>query len=331
MFLQKAKFFQSLTLTAFITIIALMFFDKINLINTAMLFLIPILFSALYNTRMEVFLVSTVSILSFNILFIPPRFSIHVHDVNYFISFIIMIAIGQIVSYLVKQAAITKELKMSQKIQDAILESLSHELRTPLAVIKGSSSVLQEYNLILSKEEQKTIVKTIYDNSEDMEKHISNLINSAKLKNGILQIKKELCDIEEIAGSALIKTEKDQSASLDIEDDAPQIYGNAVFLEQAIVNLLDNAFKYGTDVKVNIKTYLDEIIIEVSNMGIIPSQQEISKATNAFTRLSNSHSKRGLGLGLHVVKLIAQIHNGRLVLDTNNNRFCAKLFLKQNI
>lgn len=331
MFLQKARFFQSLALSAIITIIALIFFDELNLINIAMLFLIPILFSAFYNKSLEVLFVSIVVILCFNILFIPPRFSLHVYDANYFISFIIMIVIGQIVSSLVKKASIAKEHQMSQKIQDAILESLSHELRTPLAVIKGSSSVLQEYNLILSEDERTTIAKTIDDNSEDMEKHISNLINSAKLKNGVLQIKQELCDIEEIIGSALIKTEKDQSASLSIEDDVPQIYGSAIFLEQAIINLLDNAFKYGNDVTVNIKTYLDGIMIEVSNSGAIPSQQEILRATNAFTRLSNSHSKRGLGLGLHVVDLIAQIHNGKLTLTINNGRFCAKLFLKQNI
>jgi len=331
MFLQKVQFFQSLALSAFITIIALMFFDKINLINTAMLFLIPILFSALYNTRMEVFLVSIVSILSFNILFIPPRFSFNVHDANYFISFIIMMVIGQIVSYLVKEASIAKEYQMSQKIQNAILESLSHELRTPLSVIKGCSSILLEKDLILDDEERQIIIRTIDENSEEMDKHISNLINSAKLKNGILQLKLELCDIEEIVGSALLKTEKEQKAFLNLKKDIPQIYGNAIFIEQAIINLLDNAFKYGEDVKIEVKTFLNEVVIEVSNAGSIPSSVEICNATEAFTRLSNSHLKRGLGLGLHVVKLIAQIHHGELILNIDNNRFYAKFFLKQTI
>ncbi len=327
MFLQKAKFFQSLALTAFITIIALIFFDKINLINTAMLFMIPILFSALYNKSIEVFFISIVAVLCFNILFISPRFSLNVYDSNYLISFFIMIATGQMVSSLAKKAAIAKEHQMSRKIQDALLESLSHELRTPLAVIKGCSSVLLEQSLILDDNERKNLIDTIDENTEDMEKHIGNLINAAKLKNGILQLKKELCDIEEIIGSALIKTEKEQVAFLKILDDIPLIYANAIFIEQAIINLLDNAFKYGYSVLLEVKEEPNGISVEVSNRGDVPSQSEISQATNAFTRLSNSNSKRGLGLGLHVVKLIAQIHHGTLILSSNNNRFCAKLFL----
>ncbi|MDD5406129.1 MAG: DUF4118 domain-containing protein [Sulfurovaceae bacterium] len=327
MFLQRAKFFQSLALTAFITIIALIFFDKINLINTAMLFMIPILFSALYNKSIEVFFISIIAVLFFNFLFIPPRFNLGVHDPNYIISFLIMIATGQMVSSLAKKATISKEHQMSQKIQDALLESLSHELRTPLAVIKGCSSILSEQRLILDDNERKNIIDTIDENTEDMEKHIGNLINSAKLKNGILQLKKELCDIEEIIGSALLKTEKEQVAFLKILDDIPLIYANAIFIEQAVINLLDNAFKYGYNVLLEVKEEPNGISVEVSNRGDVLSQSEISQATNAFTRLSNSNSKRGLGLGLHVVKLIAQIHNGALMLSSKNDRFYAKLFL----
>jgi len=63
----------------------------------------------------------------------------------------------------------------------------------------------------------------------------------------------------------------------------------------------------------------------VINSGDIPSQKEINEATQAFVRLSNSYTKRGLGLGLHVVKLIAQIHNASLLLSIKDKHFCAKL------
>lgn len=324
---KKSRFMMSIGLLILISIFLLLFFDTHNLQNTDMLFMVPILFSALHGEKKEVFVISLLSVLSFDILFIPPRFSLAIFDKNYLISFIMMIVIGQMVAYLAQQAAIAKELEISDKIQDALLESLSHELRTPLAVIKGCSSGLLEQSLILSDKERTQLIETIDENAEDMEQLIQNLINSAKLKNGILHLKKSICDLEEIIGSALLKTEKEQTANFVISNNVPEIYANAIIIEQALINLLDNAFKYGFDVNVSVTEKLHGVLIVVSNQGTIPSANELREATKPFVRLSNASSKRGLGLGLHVVQLIAEIHRGTLTLKSENERFFAKLFL----
>ncbi|MDD5372679.1 MAG: DUF4118 domain-containing protein [Sulfurimonas sp.] len=324
---EKSRFMISIGLLVLISIFSLLFFDMLNLLNTAMLFMVPILFSALHNERKEVLFISLLSVLSFDVLFIPPRFSLTVADANYLISFIIMVVTGQMVSSLAKQAAIAKELEISEKIQDALLESLSHELRTPLAVIKGCSSGLLEQNLILSDKERIQLIETIDENAEDMEQLIHNLINSAKLKNGILHLKKDICDLEDIIGSALLKTEKEQTANFVISQNIPTIYANAIFIEQALINLLDNAFKYGFDVVVTVTEKPHGVLIIVSNQGTIPSVNELCEAIKPFVRLSNASSKRGLGLGLHVVQLIAEIHRGTLTLKSDNERFFAELFL----
>ncbi|TQV63237.1 MAG: PAS domain-containing sensor histidine kinase [Sulfurovum sp.] len=323
---KKIQLVKSFSLLAFITTVSLLFIDKLNLLNIAMLFMIPILFSALYNEKIEVLILSIIAVGLFDVLFIPPRFKITVHDSNYILSFIIMIIIGQIIVSLAQKASKLQELEMSRQIQDALLKSLSHELRTPLSIIKGCSSVLLENALSINEKEKMSLLKTIDENTEEMEQHITNLINSAKLKNGQLHLKKDICDVEEIISTALLKTEKNNVfASLDIDENISPIYANAIFIEQAIINLLDNAFKYGTDVKLIAKEEINAISIEVINSGDIPSQKEINEATQAFVRLSNSYTKRGLGLGLHVVKLIAQIHNASLLLSIKEKHFCAKL------
>ncbi len=328
---EKSRFMISIGLLVFISIFSLLFFDTLNLLNTAMLFMVPILFSALYNERKEVFFISLLAVLSFDILFIPPRFSLTVSDANYLVSFTIMIAVGQIISYLTKQATIAKELELSEKIQDTLLESLSHELRTPLAVIKGCSSGLLEQNLILNDRERTQLIETIDENAEDMEQLIQNLINSAKLKNGILHLKKSICDLEEIIGSALLKTEKEQTANFVLSQNVPTVYANAIIIEQALINLLDNAFKYGFDVGVSVAEKPLGVLIVVSNQGAIPAVNELYEATKPFVRLSNASSKRGLGLGLHVVQLIAEIHGGTLTLKSENERFFAELFLPKRV
>ena len=327
MYLKQNKYFHAIVITVTVSAVGLLFFDKLNFLNTAMLFMVPILFSALRNERKEVFFISLLSVLSFDIFFIPPRFSLTISDTNYLISFIIMIATGQMVAYLVKEATIAKELEISEKIQDALLESLSHELRTPLAVIKGCSSGLLEQNLILSDKERTQLIETIDENAEDMEQLIHNLINSAKLKNGVLHLKKDICDLEDIIGSALLKSEKEQTANFVISQNIPTIYANAIFIEQALINLLDNAFKYGFDVGVSVTEKPHGVLIVVSNQGTIPSVNELCEATKPFVRLSNASSKRGLGLGLHVVQLITEIHGGTLTLKSENERFFAELFL----
>jgi len=330
MYFKQNKFLQSLVIVVAITTIGLVFFNLLNLLNTAMLFMIPILFSAFYNSRKEVFIISLLSVLSFDILFIPPRFSLTVSDVNYLLSFSIMIATGQIVAYLAKQASIAKELEMSNKIQDTLLESLSHELRTPLAVIKGYSSSLLEQDLVLTEKERLEFIQNIDENAEDMDCLINNLLSSAKLKNGILHIKKEVCDIEEIIGSVLIKTDKNELVNFTMTHNLPTVFGNAIFIEQALVNLLDNALKYGHEVSITALQVSHGIIIVVKNKGNVPSSYEISNATKPFIRLSNASSKRGLGLGLHVVQLITDIHKGTLSLKSQNGEFIAQLFLPKS-
>lgn len=331
MYLKKSKFLHSLIIVVIVTTIGLVFFDFSNLLNTAMLFMIPIVFSAFYNEkRKEVFVVSIISVISFDVLFIPPRFSFAVSDVNYLLSFIIMIVTGQIIAYLAQKASMAKELEMSTKIQDTLLQSLSHELKTPLAVIKGYSSSLLEQDLVLTENERLEFIKEIDNNAEDMECLINNLISSAKLKNGILNIKKEDCDIEEIIGSALVKIDKNELVDFNMTNDLPTIYGNAIFIEQAIINLLDNAFKYGFDISISLQVVPYGIEIIVKNKGEIPLKDELLNATKPFTRLSNAKNKRGLGLGLHVVQLIAEIHKGKFSLESQNNEFIAKLFLPKS-
>jgi len=325
------KLIQSVVILVVTTVVSLWLYDVLNLLNIAMFFMIPILFSALHNKKNEVTMVSIISIILFDVLFIPPRFEIMVHDTNYLISFIIMFIIGQIVYKLAKNASLAKELEISKKIEDTLLESLSHELRTPLAAISGCSSSLLNSDLKLSLEDQNELIENIDKNAEDMDKLITNLINSAKLTNGVLNIKREFCDIQDIIGSALIKTEKEKLATYTNISDIPIIGANAILIEQAIINLLDNAFKYGYDVEVIVFTRALGVEIIVSNKGLIPTEHEIINASKPFCRLSNSKSHRGLGLGLHVAKLIAEIHGGQLTLSIDKIKFIANLYLPKNL
>mgnify|MGYP003615697214 FL=1 len=321
----------SVIILSVIAIVCFWSHNYLNELSIAMLFMIPILFSAIFNSQTQAIAIAFFSIAIFDFIFVHPKFDLAASNPSYFITFFIMFAIGQIVFRLSQNAALAKEMEVSKKIEDTLLELLSHELRTPLAVIKGCSSSLLNKDLILTKLDEKNLIENIDENAEEMDKLIWNLINSAKLKNGILKVKKDVCDIQDIVSSAIIKTEKDIPVLFEAnQNQISNIAGNAILLEQAVINLLDNAFKYGYDVAAKIQEEEDSVVIIVSNKGGLQSLVDIEKAVKPFSRLSNSKNHRGLGLGLHVVSLISEIHGGKLVLSSDRSIFIASIFLPKN-
>ncbi|HZF69689.1 sensor histidine kinase [Sulfuricurvum sp.] len=310
-----------------LSFISKLFSDELQLVNIGMIHLIPILYAAMRLGRRDTLIVSLASVLSFNFFFIPPTLTFTVHDMRYLFSFTIMIAVGQIVSWLSIRAAIAKELETSERLQETLLGSLSHEIRTPLAAIMGASSGLLTEELDLNPEQKKELYSTIDNGAHRMQRLIDNLLDTARLQSGMLKLKRQECDISELLGSALSKTENTFPATLNIEKKISSIYGDAVLIEQALFNLLENAFKYGDTVTVAIGHDPDGVMIRICNTGSIPPAHEASMAWRAFSRLSNVRGEEGIGLGLYVAYRIAKMHGGSVETMSDGIQFCATMRL----
>lgn len=304
-----------------------LFSEELQLVNIGMIHLLPILYAAMRLGRRDTLIVSVASVLSFNFFFIPPTFTFTVHDVRYVFSFAIMIAVGQIVAWLSERAAVAKELETSEKLQETLLGSLSHELRTPLSAIMGASSGLLTEELDLNTEQKKELYRTIDNGAHRMHRLINNLLDTARLQSGMLKLKLQECDIRELLGSVLAKTEHTFPASLTVHEGIGSIRGDAVLIEQALFNLLENAFKYGDAVNVSVKQDPDAMVIRICNTGSIPPSQEASMAWKAFSRLSNVRGEEGIGLGLYVAYRIAHMHGGNVETMSDGVQFCATMRL----
>lgn len=304
-----------------------LFNEELQLVNIGMIHLIPILYAAMKLGQKETLIVSVVSVLSFNFFFIPPTFTFTVHDVRYIFSFAIMMTVGQIVSWLSKRASIAKELETSERLQETLLGSLSHELRTPLAAIMGASSGLLTEELDLNTQQKKELYRTIDNGAERMKRLIDNLLDTARLQSGMLKLKLQECDIRELLGSALSKTEHTFPATLTMSENINSVQGDAVLIEQALFNLLENAFKYGDAVNVAVENDPDFIIIRICNTGSIPPSHEAPMAWRAFSRLSNAHGEEGIGLGLYAAYRISAMHGGSVETMSDGVQFCATMKL----
>ena len=312
-----------------VSLLGLWQFQQLELLNIAMLYLIPVILSALRHGRMVTLLISVGAVLTLDILFVHPRFTLTVSDTRYFISFAIMIAVGQLIAYLVEKAAHAKELETSERLQETLLGSLSHELRTPLAAIMGASSGLLTHELNLNSEQKQELYQTIDSGAQRMRRLIDNLLDTARIQSGVLKIKHQECDIPELLGSALGKAEHTFPATLAIGRDIPQIYGDAILIEQALFNLLENAFKYGDAVNVTVERNPISVMIRICNTGSIPPAHEASLAWRAFSRLSNVRGEEGIGLGLYVAYKIAKMHGGEVETMSDGIQFCATMRLPE--
>lgn len=301
------------------------------MVNISMLYLIPILLTAITLKWKKTLLFSLLSVVSFNYFYIPPRHTFWVHEGEFWISFIMMIGVGQLVAWLSHKASLAKELETSERLQQTLIGSLSHELRTPLAAIKGASSGLLSHELILTEEDKHDFYATIEQGADRMRRLIDNLLDTARVQSGMLKLKIAECDMAELLSSALSKTEHSKIASLMIDDEIAPIQGDAVLIELALYNLLDNAFKYGDSVSVILSNNPEGIHIRICNTGSVPSSYEASKAWRPFERLSNVSGEEGIGLGLYVAYSIAQMHGGLVETTSDGKQFCATLQLAKRI
>lgn len=304
-------------------------FEQLQLLNIAMLYLLPVILSGLRHGRMVTFMVSLGAVIALDILFVHPRFTLTVSDTRYLLSFVIIIVIGQLVAWLNEQASLAKELETSERLQETLLGSLSHELRTPLAAIMGASSGLLTEELNLNAEQKKELYHSIDTGAHRMRRLIDNLLDTARIQSGMLKLKMQECDIPDLLGSALSKTENAFPATLSVKEGISPIQGDAVLIEQALFNLLENAFKYGDSVNVTVTHDPDGVMIRICNTGSIPPEHEASMAWRPFSRLSNVRGEEGIGLGLYVAYRIAKMHGGTVETMSDGEEFCAVMRLSE--
>lgn len=136
-----------------ITGFGILFTDSLGMVNMALIHLIPVLVIAVYGNMKATMLITTISVLLFDVLYVPPKYSFSVHDLLYVWSFILFYAVGYIITF---QAIRLR----STAIKDILLNTLSHDLKTPLASILGNTAILLK-NKTISEADRKEIAHQI--------------------------------------------------------------------------------------------------------------------------------------------------------------------------
>jgi len=223
-----------------------------------------------------------------------------------------------------------KENEVVETMQKSLIDLLSHELRTPLTLIRGAASNLSNPQFSLEDKDKEEMVQTIVEGSRRMEKVIDNLLVNARFREGKTPLNKTILRLDDVVSSALLIAENDwnRQAKLSFSPDIPPLNGDIALLQLAIGNLLDNAFKYGDDVSVEITSAFNEINVLICNNGDLPSAETIATLSNAPSRLDNSDGKPGSGIGLRLSQNIIEVHGGILAISLENGYFCVRVSLR---
>lgn len=310
--------------TAACSLLGLAMQSRFDLVNIAMVYLLAVVGVALRHSRGPAVATSVLCVLAFDLLFVPPRFHLRVADVQYLLTFAILLTVGLVISSLVgairaraaSQAALEIETE-TERIRSALLASISHDLRTPLAVMSGASSTLAESGERLGPAERAALARSVYQQSLDMTELVSNVLQLARLETGALQLERDWASLPELIGAVLGRLRQRLASHrilLDLPDDLPLIRVNAPLIEQVLGNLLENAAKYtpaGTVVRV--RAHREHALLAVSVEDFGPGLPEDYDLERLFAKFQ--HGERGgggMGLGLAICRAIVKLHGGRI-------------------
>lgn len=224
----------------------------------------------------------------------------------------------------------------TEHLRSTMLASVSHDIRTPLAVIAGAASSLQEESASdIDEETRRELLGSIYDESDRLSRLVENLLRLTQLSAGKFQIEREWHPIEDVIGSSLRRLEmilRDRSIQVDLPDELLLGQFDVVLIEQALVNLLENAARYTPQAtKISVKACPEDrnrrVTIEVSDNGAGLEEDEIDSLFETFQRGRNTKSdSRGAGLGLAICRAIVSAHGGTITARNRSDGQSGAIF-----
>jgi len=200
---------------------------------------------------------------------------------------------------------------------------LAHELRTPISNIRGEAEVSLSRPRTL--EEYRNVIESIAAECERLSGIVHNLLFLARAEGVDRQIERRVfaarSAIEKIAAYYRTLAEE-RGISIANEGDG-EVYADGLLFDRALSNLLDNALRFSPDrgtITIATRTTADRTELTVADTGEGIPPQHLPHICDRFYRVDSSRSSQGAGLGLALVKSIAELHGGSVAIASELNR-----------
>jgi two-component system, OmpR family, phosphate regulon sensor histidine kinase PhoR len=220
---------------------------------------------------------------------------------------------------------VTRLNKLEQVRRDFVA-NVSHELRTPVTSIKGFVETLLD-GALTDPDHAERFLRIVAVQADRLNSIIEDLLTLARIEQDgekveiLLKPGAVVAVLEAAVNTCRLKADEKQ-VRLELQCDAGLAAPmNAALLEQAVVNLVDNAVKYsspGAAVRLIARRDVDGVVIQVEDQGCGIAAEHLSRIFERFYRVDRARSRElgGTGLGLSIVKHIAQAHGGRAEVES---------------
>jgi len=223
--------------------------------------------------------------------------------------------VGQQVAIAIDNSSLYEEARRANRIKDRFLSIASHELRTPLTSILGWTEMLKRVD---SDDIRAEAMRAIEHGARTLAELIGDMLDASRIREGKLVLRPESVDLPSIV-TAAVKTvtpsanERGVKLEAEIPTDAAPIQGDPGRIRQVVWNLLTNAIKFtpsGKTVKARVDVDNTEATITIEDEGEGISADFLPHIFDELQQEEKGKRAGGLGLGLHIVKTIVDMHGG---------------------
>lgn len=219
----------------------------------------------------------------------------------------------------------TKLLKRVENLKQNFISLMSHDLKTPVAKIAGVADIMIQKNR--SKVEPSVIdgLQSIIDSTKELNDFITSILDLTKVESRKLTLNKTSKDINKLIED-LVKdlSYEAKQAEIAIETELGPLFPiemDITLIKRVISNLIGNAIKYsGAGTSVSVKTWDDDewVYVEIRDNGVGIADEDLNNIFEKFYRVKNdaSHSIKGSGLGLYLVKYFVELHGGTITAES---------------
>ncbi|MCK9813945.1 sensor histidine kinase KdpD [Pseudomonas sp. MAFF 302046] len=237
----------------------------------------------------------------------------------------LLTALSQPLAQALARAQLAEDLEAArlhgetEQLRSALLASVSHDLRTPLTSMRGSIDSLLALGEAIPLEDRRELLEGTRDEAERLDRYIQNLLDMTRLGHGALKLARDWVAPGDIVGSALGHL-RAVLAPLHVTTEVPAalplLYVHAALIEQALVNVLENAARFSPvqgRLQLRVAAADGELCFAVSDEGPGIPPEERSKIFDMFyTAARGDRGGQGTGLGLAICKGMVGAHGGHI-------------------
>jgi len=229
-----------------------------------------------------------------------------------------------------------EELEKASRAKSDFLARMSHELRTPLNVVMGFAELMLDQVPGKINDEQRQCLDDILTSGRHLLWLINEVLDLTKVEAGKVELRLKDIALSEVVGSVTsamtaVLSQRKQSLDVKLDDGLPLVQADEARLKQVFFNLLSNASKFTPDrgkLKIEASRKDGWCQVSVSDNGIGIKEEDLKQIFEPFYQVDDSmtRERRGTGLGLTLVKEIVEMHDGRILVESEYGKGSSFIF-----